>query len=265
MKDQVIPEGQAAALSNAKLDQLLRLADEQVHLQRVSLLEDGHILSFIHAGQRIRLSIPDASRDYIQRVILRSNGFFERALLAKLQATGVLAKGATIYDIGANIGNHTVYFSKVMGAKKVVSFEPQPACFETLKSNIKLNALKGTKTYGCALGAQAGAASVSGFKPFNSGGTMFAPSEDGAFEVRTLDAVADQEKDKKIDFLKIDVEGMQMAVFEGGQNVLKKMKPVIWVELLAEGNEAKETIGYLEQFGYKPQNLAPQDFLFIPT
>ena len=263
MTDQIIPEGQAAAVTNAKLDQLLRLADEQVHLQRVSLLEDGHILSFTHAGQRIRFSIPDASRDYIQRVILRSHGFFERALLAKLEAASVVPEGATIYDIGANIGNHTVYFSKVMKARKVVALEPQLACFDTLKDNVKLNALKGVKTHACALGSGTGTASVTGFKPYNSGGTMFTESADGDFELRSLDDVVAQEKDKHIDFMKIDVEGMQMAVLSGADNVLSSMKPAIWVELLAKEDEVAETSEFLAGYGYRAQQLGPQDYLFL--
>lgn len=262
MTEQALPEGQAAALTNAKLDQLLRLADEQVHLQRVNLLEDGHVLSFIHAGQRVRLSIPDAARDYIQRVILRTNGFFERALLAKLEETATVPKGAIVYDVGANIGNHTVYFSKVLQAKKVVAFEPQAACQDILKANIKLNALKGVKIHDVALGSHAGMVTLSGFKPYNCGGTTFTEDDDGDVRMRNLDEVVIQEKDKKIDFLKIDVEGMQLEVFKGAKNVLTTMKPTIWVELLDKDERTAETIQFLEQFGYTFQKLAAQDYLF---
>ena len=55
-----------------KLDLMLKLMDDQVHLQRVGLLQDGHILRFNASnGQRVALSLPDAVDDYVQRVILR--------------------------------------------------------------------------------------------------------------------------------------------------------------------------------------------------
>jgi hypothetical protein len=70
-----------------KLDQLIKLMDDQVHLQRVGLLQDGHILRFNSStGQRIALSLPDAIDDYVQRVILRTRNFYEAKLLATLQS-----------------------------------------------------------------------------------------------------------------------------------------------------------------------------------
>ena len=111
-----------------KLDQLIRLADDQVHLQRVSLLEPGHILRFFSAdGQHIALSLPEAQDDYMQRVILRTRTFFEAKLLSMIHGMDLVDPASTVCDIGANIGNHTVYFAKMMGVgrlMRIVSFRP---------------------------------------------------------------------------------------------------------------------------------------------
>ena len=47
-----------------------------------------------------------------------------------------------VYDIGANIGNHTLYFSRTLNPKKIYSFEPAKELFETLNFNIKVNGFK---------------------------------------------------------------------------------------------------------------------------
>ena len=74
---------------NRKVDQMLRLMDDQVHLQKVSLLEAGHMLRFNGPkGRRISLSLPDAQDDYVQRVILRTRSFYEARLLATVEAMG---------------------------------------------------------------------------------------------------------------------------------------------------------------------------------
>ena len=133
----------APDVTNGRLDQLIRLMDEQVHLQRVALLEAGHTLRFNGPGAaRIAFSLPDAQDDYLQRVILRTRGFYEARLLAMVAALGLVGPQSVVCDIGAKIGNHTVYFAKVMGAAKVLAFEPQAHCHSTLTDNIALNGLQ---------------------------------------------------------------------------------------------------------------------------
>lgn len=50
-----------------------------------------------------------------------------------------LGENKIVVDIGANIGNHTVFFANVCKAKKVYSFEPQEKVFEILKKNVEIN------------------------------------------------------------------------------------------------------------------------------
>ena len=247
-----------------KLDQLIRLADDQVHLQRVSLLEPGHILRFFSAdGQHIALSLPEAQDDYMQRVILRTRTFFEGKLLSMIHSMNLVDPASTICDIGANIGNHTVYFAKMMGVGRVLCFEPQPVCYATLTTNIDLNGLSNHATaYNCLIGAVTGNGRLARFNARNLGGTAFEQAADGAIPMFALDDVITSEDLNSLDLIKIDVEGMQIDVLKGAEAVLDARKPALWVEVLEKDGSYGDTVAFLDRFGYKAEKLGPNDFLF---
>lgn len=254
----------AQDVTNGKLDQLIRLMDEQVHLQRVALLEAGHILRFNGPGAvRIAFSLPDAQDDYLQRVILRTRGFYEARLLAMVAALGLVGPQSVVCDIGANIGNHTVYFTRVMGAAKVLAFEPQSHCHATLTDNIALNGLQDRAVaYNCLIGAVTGNGTLSRFNARNLGGTSFAASDLGDLPLFALDEVIEPDDLARLDLIKIDVEGMQMEVLQGAEGVLDKQRPAIWIELLPRENAYEPVRLYLERFGYKPMQMGFNDVLF---
>ena len=247
-----------------KFDQMIRLMDDQVHLQRVALLEPGHVLRF-HAtdGQQVAFSLPDAQDDYVQRVILRTHTFYEAKLLANIQAMGLVEPASTVCDVGANIGNHTVFFGRIMGAARVLAFEPQPHCFGALTTNIALNHLEKVATaYNCLVGSVTGNGRMSRFNARNLGGTAFEPSEDGAIPLFALDDVITAEDLANLDLIKIDVEGMQGEVLKGAEGILDARKPALWVEILEKDQSYAQTVEFLQRFGYKPQKLGPNDFIF---
>ena len=254
----------AQDVTNGKLDQMIRLMDEQVHLQRVALLEDGHILRFNGPGaKRIAFSLPDAQDDYLQRVILRTRGFYEARLLSMVAALGIVGPQSVVCDIGANIGNHAVYFAKVMGAARVLAYEPQEHCHATLTRNIDLNGLQDRiEAHNCLIGARTGNGTLSRFNARNLGGTAFAANDDGDVALFALDDVVESHDLARLDLIKIDVEGMQMAVLNGAEAVLDQRRPAIWVELLPRENSYDPIRTHLELFGYKPTALGFNDVLF---
>ena len=72
-----------------KLDQVIQLLQLSLLAQRVNTLSDQRILSFNVNGNTIRMSLPDAQCDFIQRVILQTNHFFEAALLSQVAKMGL--------------------------------------------------------------------------------------------------------------------------------------------------------------------------------
>ncbi len=248
---------------NGKLDTMLRLMEEQLMLQRVGLLEEGHVLRFAHGGtQDIALSLPNAQDDFVQRTILKSRSFYEGRLLATVQGLNLIDATTTVCDIGANIGNHSVFFGKVLGAKQVLAFEPQPNVYATLCRNLELNGLTDALAYNCLVGAKSGRGEVAKFNPRNLGGTAFTPAKDGSIPMVALDDLIDANEMKALGFIKIDAEGMHMDVLTGAKKILKTRKPALWVELLQRDNAHPEAAKMLEGFGYTSIQIGPNDYIF---
>jgi FkbM family methyltransferase len=252
---------------NTRLAQMIRLLDEQIALQRAGFLEDGHVLRF-HApgGKRVALSLPDARHDYVQRTILRSGTFFEAPLLARVAAMNLVGSHSTVLDVGANIGNHSVYFGAVLGAARVVAFEPQDHCATTLSVNLALNGLTDRAVvHRCLVGAAPGHGRMVGFQPRNLGGASFAQDAGGGLEMTSLDAAVPSTDRAQVDFVKIDVEGMQMQVLAGATALLAQRRPALWIELRDADEARGEVEPFLSRFGYRAVQISPTDFVFTAT
>ncbi len=248
----------------AKLDQISKHMEEQIHLQRVAMLEDGHIMRLNGPrGQRVAFSLPDAQEDFIQRVMLKTRSFYEAKQLAQLETYGIIGPKSVVCDIGANIGNHATYFTKVMGAAKVLAFEPVEHSHATLCSNILLNQIEDrVLAYSCLIGAETGFGEMVRFNPRNLGGTTFAAKASGTVPLYALDDVMEPEDVEALDLIKIDVEGMQMEVLMGAEAIIAKRHPAIWVEVHPREQVLDAVSVYLEGFGYTSETLGPNDRLF---
>ena len=115
-----------------KLDQVIRLLQQTLLAQQMNMLSDQRILSFNVNGETIHMALPDAQCDFIQRIIIQTHHFFEAALLSQVAKMGLIKHDTVVCDIGANIGNHSVYFGRILGAQTVVSCEPQAHAYNCL-------------------------------------------------------------------------------------------------------------------------------------
>ena len=130
-------------------------------------------------------------------------------------------------DVGANIGNHSIFFSKFF--KKVYSFEPNPKTFELLKINSKLNKniyirKTGLSNKGIISNLVENKSNIGGSKLTNE------KSENTIdIQLSTLDQEINFMKEK-INLLKIDVEGHELEVIEGSKKTISKFRPIIVFE-----------------------------------
>jgi FkbM family methyltransferase len=149
--------------------------------------------------------------EYISQY-LKDGFFYEYPLLNYLNDN---YKFKNVVDVGANIGNHSAFFSKVMGAR-VTSFEPIKDNFRHLvKNNTGDN-------YNVGLGDSE---KEMGYTDNNLNMGSCTLTDGFGIKIKTLDSY-----NLAPDLIKIDVEGMEDEVVAGGIETIKKYKPVLVIE-----------------------------------
>jgi FkbM family methyltransferase len=157
-------------------------------------------------------------------------GEIEHRLLNSL-----ISPGDDVIEVGANIGSHTVGLAKAVGdLGSVIAVEPQEAIYRVLCANLALNGLANVKAHCCGCGAGrttliVPARSYDPDRPHNSGSVSLASGGEGQpVAVLPLDELAGDVR--RLRLLKIDVEGMEREVLQGGQGLIARHRPALYVE-----------------------------------
>ncbi|MGQ0565771.1 MAG: FkbM family methyltransferase [Gemmobacter sp.] len=194
----------------------------------LSLVPDGaQVVEAVIDGVTVRFCVADAG-DKIQRKHAQGK-FWERDELAVMAAH--FPKGGVLADVGANVGNHTLFAALFMGASRVIAFEPNPPAIALLRANVALNGL-GTcvdlSHLGWGLAEAEGAGYSTVTRRANLGATRLVADGQGAIAVRTGDAML---AGARVDFIKLDVEGMEMAALRGLSGTIALHRPPVFLEL----------------------------------
>lgn len=198
-------------------------------------------------------------------------GTFEKAELNF--ASRFLKSGDHAFDIGANIG----IFSVVMGQATartgcVIAFEPVPANTERLKLNLERNHLKNVKLQPIALGRNEANLEIhlaedAAYHSFGVVEKHFRSSQVLTVRVRRLDDVWREIGAPKVALIKIDVEGSEDDVLQGGMECLTSCKPIVLIEA-----NTQDHLSYLQKrffelnfICFKPDNFVSHNYLFHPA
>ncbi len=187
----------------------------------------------------------------------------------------VICPGDICFDIGANIGALTLVMAKLTGDSGIVySFEPNQTVFQRLLTNIDLNKLKNVVPIKLGLGEKNENLGlyISNCDPGNAGLTRGSIYNE-LIEVTSLDLFINSKSIEKLDFMKVDVEGMEYSVFIGGQKTLQTHRPTIIFETLKDRREKRRQEGkdlyenmeiFLKRLGYLLFRIE-QDGTYIET
>ncbi|MEN8506081.1 MULTISPECIES: FkbM family methyltransferase [Paraburkholderia] len=216
---------------------LNRIADD--HLQarghKMAVFANEHIGGFIHAF-----------------------GVYEQeeldALFNFLEPLRDVFRAGMALDIGANIGNHSLYFSRTFNA--VQSFEPDPSTFYLLKFNVSFR--KKITAYNIGLGDHKGTFRLLEVQKNMGASTIVSDQVEGKSSTDYVDVqivrLDDLDyRDEGPCFIKIDVEGFEPRVLQGGLRTITKHWPLIVLEqhesAFTEGST--ESIFILKNLGYE--------------
>jgi FkbM family methyltransferase len=214
--------------------------------------------------QGVQFFVPNFSEDILQRNLITTGNFYEIAILRQLDT--LLPEQAIIFDIGANIGNHSLYWAKKRRAKKIYAFEPIPETFRILEKNIQLNHVEDIViARNIALSDCRESLTIKSFSPENIGGTSLQKSASG--NLRAIDLDHFKFPENNVDLIKIDVEGFECNVLRGAMNFLKNFSPkFIFIEVLTSENlqsvnNILTSLGYTLQKEFQDHNFL---YKFIP-
>ena len=156
----------------------------------------------------------------------------------------------TAVDIGAHVGFHT---RKMLGVfDDVWAFEPVPENYECLRHNAP-----DARCVRVALGNQRGDVHLSCPTPGNSGAWE---RDDGGRHVAPL-MLLDDYPIGEVDFVKIDVQGMEADVLKGGENTIRRWKPIIAIEVVMRGEVNPAVAPILDAWGTKHLATVGKDII----
>lgn len=163
----------------------------------------------------------------------KNQNFREEPFLRFLKDNKIINKESTVLDVGSYIGNHVIYYSKIIKVKKVIAFEPTIRSFNILQENIKNNNIKNVEYNNLAVSSKIGFAECNIRKKRNPAANQWYNVDNLTINCVQTITLSEFIKEK-VDFIKIDVEGMELKVLSGGEELIKKYSPYLMVEVMKE-------------------------------
>jgi len=235
------------------------------------------ILRVLPRGSRIWFHIPTGPG---RGLWLKVEPYLEHGYFSGFPEPGVqeeiirhLRPAGCFYDAGAHIGYYSLIASRLVGkGGRVVAFEPDPANVDVLRENLLRNGVSNVDVITAALWSHSGVVTFQrsaseGPEVSSRRGAVVAPNGKGLeaglirVEALTLDAfAADYDPPTMI---KIDVEGAEVEVLEGAQNLVARIRPVLLLEV---HHQAAATFlqDRLRQNGYEIEWLAGRPGFAFP-
>lgn len=196
------------------------------------------------------------AKDTCVGIYLLLTGEFEKTQTKLFLNT--IKEGDTVIDIGANVGYYTVLAAKKTGARgRVIAFEPDKECLFLLKKNVSLNACSNVLVVPKAV------ANTEGWLLFHSnlvhkGKSSLVSDKKSRSTYKIATTSLDQyfSAGKKIDIVKMDIEGAEILVLESAKKIISKQKKLkLFIEynprsLVALGYTPHDLLSLLNKFGF---------------
>lgn len=173
----------------------------------------------------------------IKELELKGEQFYEQWMLTCIQKLGYMP--GVWLDVGAHIGNHTIWFSKHCGSDEVWAYEPTESTFKVLQENVANNCKNVVRLFNCAVGGKVGKCKLNKHKRTGQNSVSYGRGEVPMVVLGDISA--------KVAVIKIDVEGFEFEVLKGAMPVIQRDKPELFIETFADRSE----IEALLPSGYK--------------
>jgi len=242
------------------------------------MIKKQHLINFVRFSQNyLAIYFPKLSKKFDFRTLNKINekkprlsDFAEPELFF---VNLLLDSGATVFDIGSNIGLYLYRFQKAGKFKRIIGFEPIPVLYKRLKKyfpdmeiyDFAISDKTEDKTFKIPY--------IDG-KIYETRGTLHNYTEEGEtkseqIKVRTisLDDFVANHNIEDISFIKIDIEGHEIAALRGAKNTLVRFKPLLLIEIEQRHHkelEINDIFTQIIEFGYQGFFFDKADKRFKP-
>lgn len=216
--------------------------------EQAAVSTDTETVEFQYSDRTYRIT--GEAGEYLLEKIRETGTFYELDLLEEISE--ILPGGhQTAIDVGANLGNHTLYLAGHLGLD-VIAIEPERFNVDLLRENISANGLS-DKVDVLPYAAMASRGSVQLRQNIQGNrGTFTAHVSSEGIEAIVLDEI---QRDRGIGLIKIDVEGAELEVLEGARRLIKDHNPIIVIE--AHTSDDRRSISqFFASMQYEPAAIA---------
>jgi FkbM family methyltransferase len=211
------------------------------------------------------ISIDLALHEHMQSQIFWY-GYYNRDIVLLIKK--ILCPKMVAVDLGSNIGEITLVCAKHVGTSgRVIAFEPMPAMTECLLANVDRNNFSNVVVEKKGIADTIGVVDI--FRAPNKGhdgaineglGTLYSTAKRSELveqiNITTLDNYFSEHPVSRLDLIKIDIEGAELAALHGAINTIKMFRPYLIVEVQEEsaktaGYDQKDILSFLSSLDYK--------------
>ena len=222
-----------SGLSTSLNGTAVRLATRLYRATPFRPLREAYFRSFLRLvrGRRVIRSVEGMTFELDLSELIDVGIFlqqYERDVVSVIE--GLTRPGWTVLDVGANIGAHTLRFSRLAGAAgRVFAFEPMDYAYAKLVRNLALNDASNTQTFRVALSDVDRRNERASFRSsWASNGAR--RDESSIVDFRTLDGWCAENQIRHVNLIKLDVDGNELAVVKGGIGTIERCRPVFLIE-----------------------------------
>ncbi|HET9054425.1 MAG TPA: FkbM family methyltransferase, partial [Cyclobacteriaceae bacterium] len=173
-----------------------------------------------------------------------------------------LKKDMVFVDIGANLGEYSLFAARRLSSGKVLAFEPMPKMYALLEENRALNQFENITIFKYGLSAQEAILPIHEIENAHEGLSTFFPGDQKSRTItnvplKVFDAEMDSLGIERIDFVKIDIEGSELNALKGAKKSIQKFKPVVMVEINQKtygmaGYSVEDMFSFFAELSYTP-------------
>jgi FkbM family methyltransferase len=229
-------------------------------IEKIEVTDGLVVMTFRESGVRL---ICDPADKRVAPIEAFNFGAYEKAEVDLSRA--LIEPGASILDVGANVGFYSLTFARLIPDVRICAFEPIPSTFDYLRRHVALNGVANVRIFDFGFSDREGRTTFY-FYPEGSGNASLANLSAGpsvrevVCPLRRLDDFVRSEG-IAVDFLKCDVEGAELLVFRGGVETLRTHRPIVLTEMLRKwsarfGYHPNEIIELLAGLGYRCFTIA---------